>query len=81
MTDIKSSALDTQVGGSHYSVMDIQPAEYILRNKIGYAEGNVIKYVSRWRSKGGVGDLRKARHYLDLLIEIEASQSADQEKV
>lgn len=73
MTDLKSSALNTQIGGNHYSVMDIQPAEYILRNKIGYAEGNVIKYVSRWRSKGGISDLRKARHYLDLLIEIEES--------
>ena len=55
--------------------MAIQPAEYILTNKIGYAEGNVIKYVSRWRSKGGIEDLRKARHYLDLLIETEANRA------
>ena len=65
------SALDTQVGGSHYSKMSMQPIEYIHRNNIGFAEGSVIKYVSRWRSKGGVDDLRKARHFLDLLIEME----------
>jgi hypothetical protein len=65
------SALQRQEGGSHYKDMAIQPVEYILRNGIGFAEGNVIKYVSRWRVKGGVEDLKKARHYLDLLIEEE----------
>ncbi len=65
------SALDTQVGGDHYKQMAIQPVEYVLRNGIGYAEGCVIKYVSRWRSKNGLEDLRKARHFLDLLIEHE----------
>lgn len=65
------SALDTQVGGSHYSKMSMQPIEYIHRNNLGFAEGSVIKYVSRWRSKGGVDDLRKARHFLDVLIEME----------
>jgi hypothetical protein len=65
------SALQRQEGGSHYKDMAIQPVEFILRNGIGFAEGNVIKYVSRWRAKGGVEDLKKARHYLDLLIEAE----------
>ena len=68
------SALDTQVGGDHYKQMAIQPVEYVLRNGIGYAEGCVIKYVSRWRSKNGLEDLRKARHFLDLLIEHEESK-------
>lgn len=65
------SALQRQEGGQHYKGMVIQPVQYIHANGIGYFEGNVIKYVSRWQSKGGVGDLRKARHYLDLLIEME----------
>ena len=63
------SAKDIQVGGSHYKDMKIQPVEYIVANDLGYCEGNVVKYVSRWKSKGGVDDLRKARHYIDLLIE------------
>jgi hypothetical protein len=67
------SALKEQVSGSHYKTMVIQPVEYIHRNNIGFAEGSVIKYVSRWRSKGGIDDLRKARHFIDLLIEMETS--------
>jgi hypothetical protein len=63
--------LETQVGGSHYKQMKIQPIEYIYANNIGYLEGNVIKYVSRWKDKGGVADLEKARHYLDILISLE----------
>ncbi len=67
------SAYNVQVGGNHYADMVIQPAEFIIKNDMGFAEGNVIKYVSRWRKKGGVDDLRKARHYLDLLIESTSS--------
>lgn len=65
------SATDIQIGGNHYSKMEIQPIEYIMKNKIPYCEANVIKYLSRWRSKNGVEDLRKAKHYIDLLIEAE----------
>lgn len=65
------SALDVQVGGVHYKDMKIQPVEFIHANGIGYFEGNVIKYVARWRAKNGIADLEKARHYLDLLIELE----------
>jgi hypothetical protein len=65
------SAKAEQVGGQHYKDMAIQPAEFIHKNGIGYMEGNVIKYVVRWRNKNGVEDLKKARHYLDLLIEME----------
>ena len=67
----KPRALDVQEGGGHYKGMAIQPFEYIHANGIGFAEGCVVKYVSRWRTKGGVEDLRKARHFLDLLIEAE----------
>lgn len=59
---------ETQVGGSHYTDMAIQPAEYILRNGIGWAEGCAISYLSRWRAKGGIEDLRKAAHTIELLI-------------
>lgn len=65
------SALDRQEGGGHYKGMAIQPFEYIHANGIGFAEGAVIKYVSRWRAKAGIEDLKKARHFLDLLIEAE----------
>ena len=71
------SAKDTQIGGRHYADMAIQPVEFIHRNGIGFIEGSVIKYVSRWRKKNGVEDLKKARHFLDLLIEMEVANDAE----
>jgi hypothetical protein len=65
------SALDVQVAGNHYKDLAIQPVEYIHANGIGYFEGNVIKYVSRWKVKNGIKDLEKAKHYIELLIELE----------
>ena len=65
-----SSHFDTQIGGSHYKDMVIQPIEFIVKNKIPFLEGNVIKYVVRWSIKNGLEDLKKARHYIDLLIEL-----------
>ena len=62
---------ETQVGGSHYKSKGIQPCDYIAANNLGYFEGNAVKYVSRWREKGGVEDLRKAIHYIEKLISIE----------
>ena len=69
------SALDTQIAGDHYKNMVIQPVQYIHRNGIGFIEGSVIKYVSRWRGKNGLQDLKKARHFLDLLIEMESGET------
>ncbi len=63
------SSKDIQVGGSHYKDMAIQPIDYIMRNRLDYCEGNIVKYVSRYRYKNGIEDLRKARHYIDMLIE------------
>ena len=63
------SVNDTQIGGSHYQ-KKIQTWDYIAVNGLGYLEGNVIKYVSRYKEKNGVEDLKKARHYLDKLIEL-----------
>lgn len=71
------SALDTQVGGSHYKDLKIQPVEYIMANNIPYMEGNVIKYVTRWRDKGGLRDLEKAKHYLEMLIEMQNQKAKD----
>ena len=70
------SALDTQVGGNHYKGRAIQPVQYIHANSLGFIEGSVVKYVTRWRDKGGVADLEKARHLLALLIELEAKADA-----
>lgn len=70
------AASSQQVGGDHYKGMAIQPAQYIHANGIGYLEGNVIKYVSRWQKKGGLEDLRKARHYIDLLLEYNGEPQA-----
>lgn len=64
-------ALAGQVGGDHYRDMAIQPVEFIHRNGIGFCEGSAIKYLCRWRKKGGLDDLRKAKHFIDLLIEME----------
>lgn len=58
-----------QVGGDHYKKMAIQPYEYIVANGIGWLEGNAIKYISRYKQKGGRADIEKAIHYLELLLE------------
>lgn len=71
------SANSKQVGGRHYKTKGIQPWDYIIVNNIPYLEGNIIKYVSRWRDKGGLSDLEKAKHYLEKLIEIESRKEPD----
>jgi hypothetical protein len=63
--------LATQKGGTHYKNMPIQPVVFAHVNKLGFIEGCVVKYVSRWRSKGGIQDLEKAKHFIDILIELE----------
>jgi len=70
-----TKAIDEQVGGGHYKAMKIQPIEFCHANSIPFVEGNIIKYVCRWRSKNGVEDLKKARHMLDMLIELEVNLS------
>lgn len=64
-------ALDKQEGGGHYKGLKIQPVEYITANSIPYLEGNVIKYVTRHKSKNGKEDILKAIHYLELILELE----------
>lgn len=72
------SALDVQQGGNHYLECAIQPVEYIHANGLNFFEGNVVKYITRWRRKNGLADLRKARHYIDLLIELEGKNHAEE---
>lgn len=65
------NALSSQEGGSHYKDLAIQPVEYITRNGLTFIEGSVVKYVTRHRSKNGAQDIRKAIHFLQLLLELE----------
>jgi len=65
-----------QIGGTHYTTKEIQPwdaMEAWMSHEAfsGFLQGNAIKYIARWKDKGGIEDLRKARHYLDKLIEVE----------
>ena len=61
-------------GETYYSDKAIQPIEYTEANNLTFHEGSVIKYITRWRQKGGVEDLRKARWYVDRLIELEEAK-------
>ena len=58
-----------QVGGSHYKNKKIQPIDYIMNNELGFCEGNVVKYITRYRDKNGLEDLKKAKQYIEFLIE------------
>ena len=62
-------SLDKQVGGKHYKQMKIQPAEFINENRLLFAEGNAIKYICRHQSKGKEQDIKKAIHYLEMILE------------
>ena len=65
------SALDKQVAGSHYKKYAIQPVEYAMLNNLNYCQANAIKYTTRYKDKGGIEDLRKAIHNIEILIELE----------
>lgn len=71
----QESALASQVGGSHYKNYAIQPIEYIMENGLDYLQGNVVKYVTRFKDKNGVEDLKKAAHYLQIMIERETAKN------
>jgi|TARA_R100000808_G_scaffold1133_1_gene5233 hypothetical protein len=68
---VKKEALDKQIGGSHYKDCGIQPVEYIYANQLDFLEGNVIKYITRHRTKGdGEKDIRKVIHYAEMILEM-----------
>lgn len=66
-----TGALSTQVAGSHYKNLPIQPVEFCQKNELNYCESAVVKYVCRHRSKNGRQDIEKAIHFLQLLIQLE----------
>lgn len=68
---ISMTPSQTQIGGNHYKGHAIQPIEFILKNNLGFCEGNVVKYICRHKTKNGKQDIEKAIHYLQLLIEHE----------
>lgn len=67
-------ANDKQVSGTHYQT-NVQPWDFIVANNLGYLEGNIVKYISRYKRKNGIEDLNKAKHYLEKLIEVTENDS------
>jgi hypothetical protein len=66
---------EIQVGGKHYKKCVIQPWDYVIANDLDYFQGSIIKYVTRWKDKGGVEDLRKALHFLEKYIEVKEKEN------
>ena len=71
MSSQHEGALAEQVDGSHYKNLKIQPIEYAMANKLNACQANIVKYATRYKDKGGIKDLEKIKHYVDLLIQIE----------
>ena len=67
--------LSDEISPKHYSQFKIEPFDFIHENGLGFAEGNVIKYVCRWREKNGVQDLEKAKQYIEMLIKGENDET------
>jgi len=64
----------------HYLKYKIEPITFVMTNQLPFAEGNVIKYIMRWRDKNGIQDLKKAKRYIDLIIELEKTGNIDPKK-
>jgi hypothetical protein len=75
------SPLSIQIGGDHYKSMPIQPLVYSEMNNLSFTEASVVKYVSRWQSKNGIEDLKKARDMLDKKIALEQARADVMEKL
>lgn len=71
------SAMDVQIGGDHYKKLKIQPMEYSMANNLDACQHTAIKYITRFRDKGGVADLEKAKHVIDMLIEFEQKNRSE----
>ena len=74
-----SKVYDKQIGGTHYRKMKIQPSKFVIENKLLFPEGNVIKYIGRHKYKGGKKDLKKAKHFIDMIIEREYEKESEQQ--
>jgi hypothetical protein len=64
----------------HYASSKIEPIDYIIANKLSYCEGNVVKYITRWRKKGGIEDLQKAKQYIDFIINKEGTTTVTEDE-
>lgn len=73
------SAQNEQVGGDHYKKLGIQPMYYSMANGLDAMQHTIVKYVTRFRDKGGIQDLKKARHVIDMLIEYEEGQNISEQ--
>lgn len=71
-----STANDRQEGGSHYKGK-FQHWDYVVANNLDYFQGQITKYITRWKSKGGLLDLYKARHFLDKYIEVQEAAASE----
>lgn len=67
-------ALETQIGGNHYKDMNIQPIEYISSNELDFFQGNIIKYATRHKNKNGAEDIKKIKHYCDLILKYQYNE-------
>jgi len=66
------AANEKQIAGDHYKKYgDLQPCDVVIKWNLGYLEGTALKYISRWRDKGGLDDINKAIHFLEKLVETE----------
>lgn len=74
VVDNSKDALDTQIGGSHYKDMNIQPIEYISENSLDFFQGNIIKYITRHKNKNGAEDIKKIKHYCDLILKYQYNE-------
>lgn len=70
--------MSKQVGGDHYKKCKIQPAEYIHANGLDFFQGNIVKYITRFRDKDGAKDLKKIIHYAELLLKLEYGENNEQ---
>ena len=75
LSKLKLNPLNVQTGGDHYKDMKIQPIVYSMENNLNACQHSVVKYISRYKSKNGLEDLKKAKHFIDLLMKIEYDYS------
>jgi hypothetical protein len=75
-TKISLNPSTEQIGGAHYKKLKIQVWDFVIANNLDYFQGSIVKYVTRWRDKGWIEDLYKARHFLDKYIETMETQYA-----
>lgn len=72
------SANDIQHGGDHYKKYgNLQPWDVITAWNLGYLDGTALKYIARWRDKGGVEDIKKAIHFLEKFVEVHEQNRTD----